>query len=132
MVALERQDVIAAPFDNPPGDLALAIERIRRHDRAVQRQQFQKLQYRGGLTCLGVGGDLSEHQALFTAPRADHMKRRASPVGARRPPDGFSVDGDYPTAGLAKPRHEFLKAGAKLLRVELAKQPAERVVAGNS
>ena len=36
VVALERQDIVTTPFDNLPGDLALAIERIGCHDRTPQ------------------------------------------------------------------------------------------------
>ena len=77
---------------------------------------------------LGVGRDLAEHQTLLAAPGTDHVQGRFGARGVERPAQNLAVDCDDPLAGRGEAPHEVLKATAKLLRLQRAKHPAERIV----
>jgi hypothetical protein len=74
LVALQSQRVIAALIDDLLGDRALAVQRIGRHDGAFQRQHLQQRRHGGDFIGLGIGRNLSQHQALFAAPGTDHVQ----------------------------------------------------------
>jgi len=46
MMAVERQCIISAPFEDHPRYIALAIERIGRNRGAMWREETQQLRYR--------------------------------------------------------------------------------------
>src|ERR1700749_180901 len=54
LIALKRQDIVAALIDDLLGNLTLAVQRVDGHDRAFQRQHLQQLRNGGPL-----GGDWS-------------------------------------------------------------------------
>src|SRR5271165_4301313 len=130
LVALQRQRMVAALLDDLAGDLALAVERVGGHDRAFQGKHLEQSRDGFDLVRLGVGGDLRQHHALLTAPRADHVQRRLAAGAIERAAQNLAIDGDNTFNLLAKARHEPLKRGAELRRIKLAEQPAERVMAG--
>jgi hypothetical protein len=80
----------------------------------------------------GSGGDLRQHHALLAPPGADHVQRRLAAGAIERTPENLAIDGNNPLTGLGKRRHEALKAGAELIRIETAEQAAEGVVAGRA
>ena len=92
LVALQRQDIVAALIDDLLGDVALAVERVDGHDRALEREHLQQLRHRGDLVGLGVGGDLRQHQALLAAPGADHVQRRLAAGAIERAAQHLAVD----------------------------------------
>ncbi len=49
LVLLQRQGIVAALIGDLGGDRALAVERVRGHDRALQRQHRQQFGHRGDL-----------------------------------------------------------------------------------
>ena len=132
LVALQRQRVVAFLIYDLLRDGTLAVERVGGHDGALQRQQFQQLRHRSDLVGLGVGGYLRQHQALLAAPGTDPMQGRLAAGPIKRAAQDLPIDGHYALALLAKLRHEPLKRVAELIRVQIAKQPAERVVAGQA
>src|SRR4051812_501538 len=129
LVALEGQDVVAVLIDDPPGDVTLTIEGVDGHDRSLQRQHLQQPGHGGDFIGFRVGGDLRQDEALVTAPGGDHMQRRFAAGRVERATQDLTVDSNDTLGGFGKPRHEALEAGAELVGIEQAKDPAERVVA---
>jgi len=74
----------------------------------------------GDLVRLGAGGYLRQHQALLAAPGTDHVQGRFAAGAIKRAPQDLPIDGHNAPAMLGKLRHEALKRGAKLIRVETA------------
>ena len=110
----------------------MAVEGIDGHDGAVERQHLQQFGDGGDFVGLGIGSDLSEHEALIAAPGAHHMQRRG---GARRVEGSaqhFAIDRDDAAAGRPELGHETLEASTELLRIEQAKHAAEGVVTGHT
>jgi len=128
LIALEGQGVIAALVDDLACDGALTVERIDRHDAALQRKHRQELGNGGDLVRLGVGGDLAQHQALPAAPGADHVQGRCGARSIERAAQHLAVDGYDALAGLAKARREGLKPLPKRFRFESPEYPGERVM----
>jgi hypothetical protein len=58
------------------------------------------------------------------------MQGRLAAGPIKRAAQDLPIDGYYALALLGKLRHEPLKRAAELIRVQIAKQPTERVVAG--
>jgi hypothetical protein len=74
MIALEGQCVVSSLFDDLPGDIPPAIERVGGNDRTSKRQELHKFEYCGALVRFIIGSNLGEHQALVARPRADHVQ----------------------------------------------------------
>src|SRR5208337_4695116 len=68
----------------------------------------------------------------LAAPRGDHVQRRLAAGAVERAAQDLAVDRHNPFALLGETGHEPLKRRAKLLRIEQAEKPAERVVAGHA
>jgi len=83
------------------------------------------------LVSVGRRGD-RQHQSLPASPGRDHVQGRLAPGPIKRPPQYFAVDGHHPLQLLGELAHEPLKRFAKRLRVQIAKQAIERIVAGES
>jgi hypothetical protein len=128
VIAIQRQRVTSFPFDDSPGDVALAIECVGRNNRAFQGQELQKAHYRRSLAGFIFDGHLREHQAIVAASGADHVQSGARTIRVGSSAQGLSVDRDDAAAGFAETRDEFLEAPAELVRVEPAEHPAEGVV----
>jgi hypothetical protein len=75
---------------------------------------------------------LRQHQSLLASPGTDHMQGRLAAGAIKRAAQDLPIDGHNAPAMLGKLCHEALKRGAKLIRVEIAKQAAECVVAGHT
>ena len=102
LISLQRQRVVAALIDNPLSDRTLAVERIGGHDRTLQRRHLQQLRYRGDLVRFGIRGDLRQHQALFAAPRADHVQGRFAAGAIEGAAQSLSIYGDNALNRLGK------------------------------
>src|SRR5208337_5602443 len=68
----------------------------------------------------------------LAAPRGDHVQRRLAAGAVERAAQDLAVDRHNPFALLGETGHEALKRRPKLLRIEQAEKPAERVVAGHA
>lgn len=132
LVTLQRQRVVTFLLYDLLRDRTLAVERVGGHDGALQRKQLQQLRHRGDLVGLGVGGYLRQHHALLAAPGTDHVQGRLATGPIERAAQDLPIDGHNALALLRKLSHEPLKRLAEPLRVQIAKQPAERVVAGQA
>jgi hypothetical protein len=91
---------------------------------------LEQFGHRRNLVGLGIGGDLRQHQPLLRAPGTDHVQGRLAAGAIKRSAQHLAVDGHYALQLLGKLCHKPLKAIAKLIGVEIAKQTAESVVAG--
>ncbi len=132
LIALERQGVVAILFDDLLGDRALAVECIGGHDGTFQGQHPEQPGYGRNLVGLGIGGDLGQYQPLLRAPGADHVQSRLAAGAIERTAQDLAIDGHDPLQMPRKLRHEPLKRIAKLIWIQIAKQPAEGVVAGHA
>ena len=132
LVALQRQRVVAFLIHDLLRDGTLAVERVGGHDGPLQRKQFQQFRHCADLVGLGVGSYLRQYHALLAAPGTDHVQGRLAADPIKRAAQDLTIDGHYALALPGKLRHEPLKRVAELIRVQIAKQPAERVVAGQA
>jgi hypothetical protein len=73
-------------------DRALAIERVRRDDRALQRQEVEMFRDGRDLVGFAVHGELTQPKPLIRRLRADEMKREGAP-------QRLAVYGDNPLLG---------------------------------
>src|SRR4051812_34565269 len=120
LVGLQGQRVITALVRDLLGYATLAVERIRGDNRAFQRQHRRQFRHRGDLVRLGVGGDLSQDQALLTAPGTDPVQRRLLAGTIERAAENLAINSHNTLTLLREPGHEALKRSTELLRVELA------------
>jgi len=80
----------------------------------------------------GVCGYPRQPQALLAAPGADHVQGRFAAGPIKRAAQHLPVNGHNSLALGGKLLHEPLKRGAKLIRIKIAKQPAEGIVTGQT
>jgi hypothetical protein len=132
LIAFQRQGEVAALINDPPGDRALTVERIGRYDRTLQQEHLQQFRNGGDLVGLGVSGDLRQHQTLFAAPGTDHVQRRFTNGAVEGTAQNFAIDRRNTLNCIRKLRHEPLKPGAELSRIEPPEQPTERIVTWNA
>jgi hypothetical protein len=119
LVSLQSEDVVAALIHDLLGNCTLTVERIRCHNRTLQRQHHQQLRHRGDLVGFGIPSDLRQHEALLAAPGADHVQRRFAAGVVERTVQYLSVDRDHALDALGEPRHEPLESGAEMHWVQL-------------
>jgi hypothetical protein len=104
-VGFDRNEVIGALRPDGFGDLGLAAHGVEGDESARQREAFQQQRDGGDLIRLGVGGFLSEHQALPGGPGRDEMQRLATFRPVVRAACGLAVDGhDVGLRSRATPR----------------------------
>jgi hypothetical protein len=132
LVALQRQDVVAALIDDLPGNGTLAVERVGGHDRALQCEHLQKLRHGGDLIRLGVGGNLRQHKALLAAPRADHVQGRLATGAIEGAAQDLAVNRHDALNRIGETGHELVEGSTEPLRIEQPEQPTEGVVAGQA
>ncbi len=69
LIAFQRKGVIAALIHNLASDRALAVERVRCDDRALQRQKFEKFRNGRDLVGFAIHGELAKHKPLIGRQR---------------------------------------------------------------
>ena len=132
LIALERQRVVAALAHNLAGDRALAIERVRCDNRALQGQKLEKFRNSRDLIGFAIHGELAKHKPLIRGPRADEMKGRFLGGAVEGAPQRLAIYGDNALDRLGEFAHEDKKAGVELHGIDKAEDAAERVVARNA
>ena len=125
-----RQHIIAALIHDLSGDRALAIERVRRDNRAFQRQQLQKFRNGGDLIGFAIDGELAQHKPLIGRPCADEMERRFLGGTVEGASQRLAVYGDNALDRLGEFPDEDKEAGVELDGIEQAEDAAEGVWLG--
>ena len=75
---------------------------------------------------------MRQYQALLAAPGTDHVQRRLAAGAIKGAPENLAIDRHNALNAVRKLRHEPLKHGAELRRIEQPEQPAEGVVTGDA
>ena len=131
-IALQGQDIVAAPVEDRLGGGFLAVHRVGGDDPPLQRKEGQQLRHHRDLVGAAVDLALAQDHTLLACPGADHVQRPRSGPTIERAPGGLAVDCHH-LAGLGGERgHEPAEANLEGLGVEQTEQARERVVAGNT
>src|SRR5262249_27614326 len=133
LVALESQDIVALSFEDCFGNGTTAKQRIAGHDAVLELQHLENFQ---GSLNLVASGRLARRQGKprFGCEDVDQMHRRGALATLVGTAQRLAVDGNNPfEIELAEPRkgsNELEERPFESHRVEQAKHPAERIVAG--
>jgi len=128
-VGLERQEVIAAAFENFLGDCRLRADRVDGDQRAAQRQAFEQQRNGNDLVRLAAHRFLSEHQPLPARPGGHQMQRFAALVAGMRAPRRLAVDRDDIGIAGAQSLDPGRKAALEQVGINRPDHLAQRVVA---
>lgn len=93
-VALEGQQVVAAPAHDGLGDSAPRSHGVDGDEGAPQFEAFEQERDGGDLVGFDVGGLLAEHEALAGRPGGDEMRRLAALAAGMRAARSLAIDGD--------------------------------------
>ena len=134
-VALEGEQVVAAPARDPLGDPGLAGERVEAHQAAREVQPVQQVGQDGQLAALGLGRALGEHEPALGGVGADQVQGRAAVPAVERAPHRLAVDRDLPRRVRLRPEdrpHPAEERALERVRVDQHQHPAEGVVRGDA
>ena len=130
LVALHGQHIVALALDDGLGGVAPAMQRIHRHDAALQAKQLDQLQ-RAGRLVVARRQRVGQRHARLGAPRRHHHRRHvalAVLVGATQ---RLAVERHHAIDlhRVGEPLREATEHFLERLRIEQAEHPAEGVVA---
>ncbi len=135
LVALDGQEVMAAPLAHGLGQPAMAVQGVATDQPAVEGQQLQRCDRRLGLAA-GAGHRLGEAQEALAVEHRDHQRGHVGAALLVGPPQALAVDGQLAGAVLPRlppeGRHQALERGVERRRVQGAEHPAEGVMAGRA
>ena len=106
------------------------MDRIGGDERAFQIQQRE--QRAGGDHLVAALGHrlLADDKLSLGRKRGHDMQRTGACRTVEGPAQGLAVDGHHPRTAFAKGIQEVAKAARQRIRIDQAKQPRERVMAG--
>ena len=102
LVALQSKHVVAALFGDLRSNCPLAVQRIRGHDAAFQRQHLQKLRHCRDLVGLVIDRDLAEQEPLIGGPGMHHVQWRLAGRPVERAPQVLPSIATTPSRAAAK------------------------------
>src|SRR6266566_3154757 len=108
-------------LDNLASDLGLGPHRINGDNTTSQSSLSQKNRNSRDLIRLLFGGQLSQHQAVFHRPSADHVERFFACRMIMRASKRLPIDRDHPLNRFADPLHPLEKTRFKLLGINARK-----------
>jgi hypothetical protein len=130
LIVLHRQYIIAAALHDGRRHRTMAMQRIGRHDAALQLQEADQLQ---GGRCFVVARRQragQRHTGLNT-PRGHHDRGHVAPAALVGPPQRLAIERNHPLDPCRRRKRlgEPPKRRLERLRIEQAKHAAERIVA---
>lgn len=131
LVGLQCQSIIAAGGEDGAGGVGPAMQGIGGDDRALQCQQRERVE--SPLHLIAARRELlADDQTATGSPDIDEMEWRdlgGAPVGTA---DRLAIDCYHPFETLRKARRETAKGRIKGIRIEMAEDGGEGVMAGNA
>ncbi len=130
----QAEGVVGLSADQRRGRVGPAVQRIGRHDAALQVEALEKIE-RGGDLVAAFRPPGSDRQPGFGVPDADHHGRHERAALVVASPERLAVDGDHAARplrqaeALAQGRKESGEGPLQLLRVDEPEDTAEGVVA---
>ena len=126
LVALDGQQVIAAPVENLPGNFSLAPDGVDRDDAALEGQCVEQRLDGRNLVAFAAGMFLPQAQAAGRGIRADRVQRRVVtiPGAASR----LAVNRNHARHNPGKAADPFAETDLEHLGVQQAKHSTESVV----
>jgi hypothetical protein len=134
-VALEGQEVVAAPARDVPGDRGVAGERVQAHQAAAQVEAVQQVGQDRQLAALRLGSALGEDDPTLGRVGAHQVQGRPPVLAVERAAHRLAVDRDLPRPIPLRPEHRPHPAEERALervRVDQHQHAAEGVVRGDA
>src|SRR5262249_37433168 len=129
LVVLDREQVVAAAFDNRARDLRLAARGVDGHEAAFEMKEREQAGNRLDLVRVVRGRDLPKDDTICSAPCADHADEASTAGFVERASQGFAIDGhDTLIRGFGNTSHPAGKKSLERRRVELRENATQRVV----